>query len=51
MTNEQISDYLRRFEYQYYKQLETCTKENEKLKKLEVNISKLKAEKTNRKLI
>ena len=48
MTDEQINDYLRKFEYQYYKQLEACTRENKKLKKLEVNISKLKAEKMGR---
>ena len=35
MTDEQINDYLRKFEYQYYKQLEACTRENKKLKKLE----------------
>ena len=48
MTDEQINDYLRKFEFQHYKQLEICTKENKKLKKLEVNISKLKAEKMGR---
>ena len=45
MTNGQIDDYLRKFEYQHFKQLEICTDENKKLKKIETEIQKLKSEK------
>lgn len=44
MTDAQIEDYLRKFEYQRYNQLEKVTKEQAELKKIENNIQKLKAE-------
>ena len=44
MTDGQIDDYLRKFEFQHYKQLEKVTKEQAILKKVETQIQKLKAE-------
>ena len=44
MTDAQIDDYLREFEYQKYKQLEKVSKEQAELKKIETQIQKLKAE-------
>ena len=44
MTDAQIADYLRKFEYQHFKQLEIVTKEQAELKKIENQIQKLKAE-------
>ena len=45
MTDAQIADYLRKFEFQRYNQLEKVTKEQAELKKIETQIQKLKAEK------
>ena len=45
MTDAQIVDYLRKFEFQRYNQLEKVTKEQAELKKIETQIQKLKAEK------
>ncbi len=44
MTDAQIADYLRKFEFQRYNQLEKVTKEQAELKKIETQIQKLKAE-------
>ena len=44
MTDVQIADYLRKFEFQRYNQLEKLTKEQAELKKIETQIQKLKAE-------
>ena len=44
MTDAQIADYLRKFEFQRYNQLEKVTKEQAELKKIEAQIQKLKAE-------
>ena len=44
MTDAQITDYLRKFEFQRYNQLEKVTKEQAELKKIETQIQKLKAE-------
>ena len=44
MTDAQIADYLRKFEFQRYNQLEKVTKEQTELKKIETQIQKLKAE-------
>ena len=44
MTDVQIADYLRKFEFQRYNQLEKVTKEQAELKKIETQIQKLKAE-------
>ena len=44
MTDAQIADYLRKFEFQRYNQLEKVTKEQAKLKKIETQVQKLKAE-------
>ena len=43
MTDAQIADYLRKFEFQRYNQLEKVTKEQAELKKIETQIQKLKA--------
>lgn len=45
LTDAQIADYLRKFEFQRYNQLEKVTKEQAELKKIETQIQKLKAEK------
>ena len=44
MTDAQIADYLRKFEFQRYNRLEKVTKEQAELKKIETQIQKLKAE-------
>ena len=44
MTDAQIADYLRKFEFQRYNQLEKVTKEQAELKKIETQIQRLKAE-------
>lgn len=44
MTNAQIDDYLRKYEFQEYNQLQVVTKEEQLLKKIQVRIQKLKAE-------
>ena len=44
MTDAQIADYLRKFEFQRYNQLEKVTKEQAKVKKIETQVKKLKAE-------
>ena len=44
MTDAQIANYLRKFEFQRYNQLEKVTKEQAELKKIETQIQKLKAE-------
>ena len=44
MTDAQIADYLRKFEFQRYNQLEKVTKEQAKLRKIETQVQKLKAE-------
>ena len=44
MTDTQIDDFLRKFEYQRFNQLEKVTKEQAELKKIETQIQKLKAE-------
>ena len=44
MTDAQIADYLRKFEFQRYNQLEKVTKEQAKLKNIETQVQKLKAE-------
>lgn len=48
MTDAQIADYLRKFEFQRYNQLEKVTKEQAELKKIETQIQKLKAERNAR---
>ena len=42
MTDAQIADYLRKFEFQRYNQLEKVTKEQAKLKKLKLKFRSLK---------
>ena len=44
MTDAQIADYLRKFEFEEYNQLQVVTKEQQLLKKIQVKIQKLKAE-------
>lgn len=44
MTDGQINDYLRKYEFQEYNQLQVVTKEEQLLKKIQVRIQKLKAE-------
>ncbi len=44
MTDGQINDYLRKYEFQEYNQLQVVTKEEQLLKKIQVKIQKLKAE-------
>ena len=44
MTDDQINDYLRKYEFQEYNQLQVVTKEEQLLKKIQVRIQKLKAE-------
>ena len=44
MTDAQIDDYLRKYEFQEYNQLQVVTKEEQLLKKIQVRIQKLKAE-------
>lgn len=44
MTNAQIEDYLRKYEFQEYNQLQVVTKEEQLLKKIQIKIQKLKAE-------
>ena len=44
MTDAQIANYLRKFEFQRYNQLEKVTKEQAELKKIETQVQKLKAE-------
>lgn len=44
MTDAQIADYLRKFEFDEYNQLQIVTKEQQLLKKIKVKIQKLKAE-------
>lgn len=44
MTNAQIDDYLRKYEFQEYNQLQVVTKEEQLLKKIQIKIQKLKAE-------
>ena len=44
MTNAQIADYLRKYEFEEYNQLQVVTKEQQLLKKIQVKIQKLKAE-------
>ena len=44
MTNSQIDDYVRKYEFQEYNQLQVVTKEEQLLKKIQVKIQKLKAE-------
>ena len=44
MTDAQIADYLRKYEFEEYNQLQVVTKEQQLLKKIQVKIQKLKAE-------
>ena len=44
MTDSQIDDYLRKYEFEEYNQLQVVTKEQQLLKKIQVKIQKLKAE-------
>ena len=44
MIDAQIDDYLRKYEFQEYNQLQVVTKEEQLLKKIKVRIQKLKAE-------
>ena len=44
MTDAQIADYLRKYEFEEYNQLQVVTKEQQLLKKIKVKIQKLKAE-------
>ena len=44
MTDTQIADYLRKYEFEEYNQLQVVTKEQQLLKKIQVKIQKLKAE-------
>ena len=44
MTDAQIADYLRKYEFEEYNQLQVVTKEQQLLKKKQVKIQKLKAE-------
>ena len=44
MTDAQIADYLRKYEFEEYNQLQVVTKEEQLLKKIQVKIQKLKAE-------
>ena len=44
MTEAQIADYLRKYEFEEYNQLQVVAKEQQLLKKIQVKIQKLKAE-------
>ena len=44
MTDAQIADYLRKYEFEEYNQLQVVAKEQQLLKKIQVKIQKLKAE-------
>ena len=44
MIDAQIDDYLRKYEFQEYNQLQVVTKEEQLLKKIKARIQKLKAE-------
>ena len=44
MTDAQIADYLRKYEFEEYNQLQVVTKEQELLRKIQLRVQKLKAE-------
>ena len=44
MTDSQINDYLGKYEFQEYNQLKVVTKEQELLRKIQLRVQKLKAE-------
>ena len=44
MTDAQSADYLRKYEFEEYNQHQVVTKEQQLLKKIQVKIQKLKAE-------
>ena len=46
MTNSQIDDYLRKYEFQEYNQLQVVTKEEQLLKKIQVQIQNSKPKET-----